>query len=63
MSCAGTKSDAIIDSTSTVGYVSCTAATDKADIKTATWVLASTITNVKCVVGSAANTATATSAV
>jgi len=63
MSCAGTKSNEIINSAGTVGYVSCTAATDKADIKSTTWVLASTITNVKCVVGSAANTATATNAV
>jgi len=63
MSCAGTTSDAINTAANTVGYVSCTAATDKTDTKTATWVLGTAITNIKCVVGSAANAATATSAV
>jgi len=63
ISCAGTASDVSKAAAATVGYVSCTAATDKTDTLTATWVLGTAITNVKCVVGSAANAATATAAV
>jgi len=41
------------------GYVSCTAVTTKGDSNTLSWVMGTDITDIKCVVGSAASGANA----